>query len=74
MAQIQYALLKWPTDNNTASVHHLKHMRAPLKTWGEYKAGEIGQCVYPGKKGPDGDGLWNCEILSVNGKTGIKKP
>jgi hypothetical protein len=68
MTQIQYGLFRWPTDANTVSVHHLKHIRSPIKLWSDYKPGEKGRAVYPGKKGPDGDGTWAFEILSVNCK------
>lgn len=49
MAQNQYAIMEWTTDNNLISIHHLKHIVSPVKAWNAYRKGDEGTCTWPGK-------------------------
>ena len=48
----------WVNDNNKMSVHHLKYVTQPKKTWNEFKRGDNGWSRYPGAAGE-----WKYTIL-----------
>ena len=49
--QMQFGLMEWLNDNNKLSIHHLKHIIAPKKSWNEYKVGDQGTANWPGAAG-----------------------
>lgn len=61
--QNQYALMVWLDDGNKLSIHHLKHVVEPLKSWNDFQTGDIGYALYPGT----GDSRWKFKIHSVAG-------
>jgi len=64
MAQNSYVVMKWTTDGNRMSTHHMKYIITPKKAWNDYKVGDEGQSTYPGYPGQ-----WEFVILAVGGKT-----
>lgn len=63
-AQIQYAIMEWLDDGNRLSIHHLKHVVEPVKSWNDFKTGDAGLSLYPGT----GDRRWQFKIHGVGGK------
>lgn len=57
MEQNQYAIMQWTSDGNKKSVHHLKYILTPKKSWNEYAKGDTGT----------GDPVWSFMVLDVGG-------
>lgn len=62
--QNQYAIMEWLNDGNKLSIHHLKHVVEPVKSWNDFQAGDSGLALYPGT----GDSRWQFKIHDVGGK------
>lgn len=73
MAQMKFALMLWPTDDNLVSVHSLDYIRKPKKAFNDFQVGDDCLTFYPKHEGPDGvsdsgEMLWKSIILAVGGK------
>lgn len=55
--------MKWTSDGNRLSVHHLKHVVEPKLDFDKYNIGDEGLAVYPGYAGK-----WAFVILAIGGK------
>lgn len=65
MEQRQYAIMEWTTDGNRLSVHHLKYITDPIKSWNDYEPGDRGKAKYPGA----GEEPWDFVIHAVGGRS-----
>ena len=56
--------MEWLDDGNRLSIHLLKHVVEPVKSWNDFKTGDTGLALYP----RTGDRPWQFKIHGVGGK------